>query len=107
MGGRQGSASQQERCGERSLPRSPCSPTPVSHPSRRARHRRGLARCKWRSRCPNGRIVLDVTVMTTHLFLAAYGIYLTLLAAVTYFTRATRRRFAGALAGGVAVAAVG
>jgi len=34
-------------------------------------------------------------------------VYLVLLAATTYFTRATRRRFLGALAGGLAVAVVG
>src|SRR4051812_4570885 len=37
----------------------------------------------------------------------AIGVYLTLLAVTTYFARPTRRRFLGALAGGVAVAVVG
>ena len=41
------------------------------------------------------------------MLLIAIGIYLVLLAATTYFTRATLRRFLGALAGGLAVAVVG
>jgi hypothetical protein len=46
--------------------------------------------------------------MTTMQVLSlAIGIYLTLLIAAIYFTRATTRRLGGALAGGVAVAVVG
>jgi len=44
---------------------------------------------------------------TQQMLLFATGFYLALLAATTYFTRATRRRFLGALAGGLAVAVVG
>jgi hypothetical protein len=45
--------------------------------------------------------------MTTSLLLTVTAIYLVGLAALTYVTRATRRRLLGALAGGVAVAVVG
>lgn len=46
--------------------------------------------------------------MTAHqLLLLATCIYLVVLAATTYFTRATKRRFLSALAGGVAVAVIG
>jgi hypothetical protein len=45
--------------------------------------------------------------MTTQLLLLATCIYLAGLGVVTYFTRATRRRFLGALSGGLAVAVVG
>jgi hypothetical protein len=45
--------------------------------------------------------------MTTQLLLAATGVYLAFLIAAVYFTRATPRRVAGALAGGAAVAVVG
>jgi len=41
------------------------------------------------------------------LLLLATCIYLVLLTATTFFTRATRRRFLGALAGGLAVAVIG
>jgi hypothetical protein len=41
------------------------------------------------------------------LLLAATGVYLVLLCAAVYFTRATARRVLGALGGGVAVAVVG
>jgi hypothetical protein len=45
--------------------------------------------------------------MTTTLLLSATGVYLVGLAILTYLTRATRRRFLGALAGGLTVAVVG
>jgi hypothetical protein len=45
--------------------------------------------------------------MTTQILLLATCLYLAGLAVLTYFTRATRRRFLGALAGGLAVAVVG
>jgi hypothetical protein len=45
--------------------------------------------------------------MTTQFLLIATGVYITALAVVTYFSRAIRRRFLGALAGGLAVAVVG
>jgi hypothetical protein len=45
--------------------------------------------------------------MTTYVLSLAIGIYLTLLIAAIYFTRATTRRWAGALAGGAAVAVAG
>jgi hypothetical protein len=45
--------------------------------------------------------------MTTSLLLSAAGVHLVGLAVLAYLTRATRRRFLGALAGGVAVALVG
>ena len=45
--------------------------------------------------------------MTTPILLLALGIYLTLLIAAVYFTRASIRRVSGALAGGAAVAVVG
>ena len=45
--------------------------------------------------------------MTTQILLLATCVYLAGLAGVTYFTRATQRRFLGALAGGLAVAVVG
>ncbi len=44
---------------------------------------------------------------TQQLLLLASGVYLTLLVAAVYFTRATARRVLGAVAGGVAVAVVG
>jgi len=45
--------------------------------------------------------------VTTQILLLVACVYLAGLAVVTYFTRATRRRFLGALAGGLAVAVVG
>jgi hypothetical protein len=45
--------------------------------------------------------------MTTSLLLSVTVVYLVGLAVLTYFTRATRRRFLGALAGGLTVAVVG
>jgi hypothetical protein len=45
--------------------------------------------------------------VTTQILLLGACVYLAGLAVVTYFTRATRRRFFGALAGGLAVAVVG
>ena len=45
--------------------------------------------------------------MTTRLLLSVTAVYFVGLIALTYFARATRRRFLGALAGGLAVAAVG
>jgi len=45
--------------------------------------------------------------MTTTLLLSVTGVYVVGLAIVTYLTRATRRRFLGALAGGLTVAVVG
>jgi hypothetical protein len=45
--------------------------------------------------------------MTTALLVSVTGVYLVGLAILTYLTRATRRRFLGALAGGLTVAAVG
>lgn len=45
--------------------------------------------------------------MTTQLFVGAFLVYLGVLVATGYFTRATARRVAGALAGGAAVAVVG
>lgn len=44
---------------------------------------------------------------TQQTLLLATCVYLVLLAGATYFTRATRRRFVGALAGGLAVAVIG
>lgn len=41
------------------------------------------------------------------ILLLATGVYITVLTVVTYFSRATRLRFLGALAGGLAVAVVG
>jgi hypothetical protein len=46
-------------------------------------------------------------MMTTSLLLSVTGVYLVGLAVLVYLTRATRRRFLGALAGGLAVAVVG
>ena len=43
----------------------------------------------------------------TQILIMAWCVYLSLLVATTYFTRATTRRFVGALAGGGAVALVG
>src|SRR5262245_57783855 len=45
--------------------------------------------------------------MTTRLLLSVTAVYFVGLIALTYFTRATRRRFVGAVAGGLAVAVVG
>jgi hypothetical protein len=45
--------------------------------------------------------------MTTALLVSVTGVYLVGLAMLTYFTRATPRRFLGALAGGLTVAIVG
>jgi hypothetical protein len=45
--------------------------------------------------------------MTTSLLVSVTGVYLVGLALLTYLTRATRRRFLGALAGGLTVAVVG
>jgi hypothetical protein len=45
--------------------------------------------------------------MTTPLLLSVTAVYLVGLAALTYLTRATSRRFLGALAGGLTVAVVG
>jgi hypothetical protein len=45
--------------------------------------------------------------MTTSLLLSVTGVYLVGLAVLAYLTRATRRRFLGAVAGGVTVALVG
>lgn len=45
--------------------------------------------------------------MARHIFLVAFCFYLALLAVVAHFTRAAKRRFLGALAGGLAVAVVG
>jgi len=45
--------------------------------------------------------------MTTALLLSVTGVYLVGLATLTYLTRATRRRFLGALVGGLTVAVVG
>jgi len=45
--------------------------------------------------------------MMTTLLLSVTAVYLVGLAILTYLTRATRRRFLGALAGGLAVAVVG